>query len=630
MDTTDNIRSRLTSAAASHRSTLLHRRNLLPLAIIIISSATLSILAYYDSLSVSEAIGEIASNDIRSNAANQAHGTSLVLGTGIDTISTNLQILSSSPSIQSNSDDGIVLFDIAQNSTGQLTDFYMWLNSAGTVEWVTNAAESNLTGLDRSYREYFTVPLATKRPFFSDIIVTSDGEPRVYIAYPILDAPPTSDPESIPEDTIFKGVALAGIGLDKFGNLLRQESPSEISRNMLLVLDNSGTIIFAADSWLIGKSVHQDRDEITNHGVIATASLDAFSEAQRKMEAGESFTTDFSDLEGKRNTIASEPVILDGRRVWNVHILAPHTLTSDVAVLSNDQNMLSVLLVIVLGLLAFGILFFILSLNRRLEIQVDERTEELKKSNQLLEDSNKKLGHLNEQLVLANESLQINDRLQKEFINIASHEMRTPTQAILLHSDIVRKRPSEAKSVDAIIRNAERLQRLTNNILEISRMETQALKLAKERVDLSQVISLVIGDFKDQFKDKIQFIYEPRQVFVEADKARVTQVISNIIGNAIEFMKEGIVEVSALADPSGRAIIVKVRDEGPGIDPEIAPRLFTKFATKSDKGTGLGLFIAKSIVDAHGGKIWAEANTNGKGVTFAFRLPMSAQSGEET
>jgi signal transduction histidine kinase len=392
---------------------------------------------------------------------------------------------------------------------------------------------------------------------------------------------------------------------------------------MLFILDNNGVVIFAPDSRLIGKSIYADRDEMISIGILSPATLDAFSDSQRQTEGGKPYLADFSDGTGKITTIASAPVVLDGHRVSSVHVVAAHELTSEVAVLFDEQNLFSILLVLVLGLLASGVLFFILSLNRRLELQVEGRTAELKKVNRALDDSNKKLGHLNEQLIMANESLQVSHRLQKEFINIASHEMRTPTQAILLHSDIVRRKPLEAVgSIEAIVRNAERLQRLTNNILEVSRIETQGLKLKKERVDLGSVISLVIRDFRDQHKDAIRFIYEPSQLMAEADKSGITQVLSNLIANAIEFTK-GTIEVSALEDPSGDAIIVKVTDDGPGIDPEIVPRLFTKFATKSDKGTGLGLFIAKSIVDAHGGKIWSEPNASGKGTTFAFRLPTS-------
>ena len=239
---------------------------------------------------------------------------------------------------------------------------------------------------------------------------------------------------------------------------------------------------------------------------------------------------------------------------------------------------------------------------------------------------------VNEQLLLANAQLQINDKLQKEFINIASHEMKTPTQAILLHSDIAKRKPQNAKeSIDAIVRNAERLQKLTGNILDVTRIESQMLKLKKEKVALKEVIIEVLNDYKkQQVNDKlvIEFARSPSEdggnTFVEADRSRLVQVLTNLLENAIEFTKKdydrnGSIRV-LLESKDGQAT-VSVSDCGPGIDAEIMPRLFSKFTTRSDKGTGLGLFISKSIMEAHGGRIWAENNKSGKGATFAFAMP---------
>jgi signal transduction histidine kinase len=118
-------------------------------------------------------------------------------------------------------------------------------------------------------------------------------------------------------------------------------------------------------------------------------------------------------------------------------------------------------------------------------------------------------------------------------------------------------------------------------------------------------------------------------IFVEADKIRIFQVISNLLSNAIKFTdKGGTVSISiekrdgTEAEKKKQDAIVSIRDSGAGIAPEIRHRLFSKFATKSDRGTGLGLFISKSIVEAHGGKIWAENNPDGRGVTFYFTLPI--------
>ena len=621
---------------------LLYKKSIIPLAIIAISSATLSIVTYYYSLSVADTISDVASEDIRSNAVTQAHDLSLILTNGVDSITTNLQILSSSPAIQNTDRDARILFDVSQNSTSQLTHFYMWLDQEGQVQSVTNTGiiAENYVGLDRSYREYFTVPQSTLKPYFSGITVTSDNIPRLYIAYPIIDKNAGSlSPEISQSASAFRGVALASIGLDNIGNLLKQSSPSELQRNDVLLIDSDGVIIYARDSWLIGKNIIQDKEEITNSNLADKVQLDSFATALEQTKTGVPFMTDFNGADGKLNTLSSEPIILDGRRVWTVYVIAPHTLTADVRTLFDQQNVFSTLIVTVFGALAFGIAFLILGSNRRLGLLVDVKTGELRSANESLEDSNRKLASLNEQLLSANAQLQINDRLQKEFINVASHEMKTPTQAILLHSDIVKRKPQNAKeSIDAIVRNAERLQKLTGNILDVTRIESRTLKLEKEKIALKDLIIEVLNDYKkQQATDKVIIEFSRNlskdgdDVFVEADKSRLIQVVTNLLENAIEFTKKVVIgseneggnHIQVLLESKDGQATVSISDCGPGIDAEIMPRLFSKFATKSDKGTGLGLFISKSIIEAHGGRIWAENNKSGKGAIFAFTIPSS-------
>jgi two-component system, OmpR family, sensor histidine kinase VicK len=228
------------------------------------------------------------------------------------------------------------------------------------------------------------------------------------------------------------------------------------------------------------------------------------------------------------------------------------------------------------------------------------------------------------------EQLKLNDKMQKEFINVAAHELRTPIQPILGLADILRSKRTdggpEAEYLDVIIRNAKRLQRLTENILDISRIESKSLDLKKESFNLSEMILNAIDESNNTVKEhkdtnlKLKFIDSKEGMFIEADKSRINQVISNLLSNAIKFTDEGTVSITAV--PNINEIVVSITDTGPGIDSEILPRLFTKFATKSRTGTGLGLFISKSIIDAHGGKIWGKNNyPEGKGATFGFSLP---------
>jgi two-component system sensor histidine kinase VicK len=248
-----------------------------------------------------------------------------------------------------------------------------------------------------------------------------------------------------------------------------------------------------------------------------------------------------------------------------------------------------------------------------------------------LEESNKRLE-------LVNQQLKVHDKMQKEFINIAAHELRTPIQPILGLSEVLALKTGNIEQynelIDAIIRNAKRLQQLTEDILDVTRIESQqSLIIKKERFNLNYLIMNTINDIviKKEINNKnIKLLYKPNKrdnIFLNGDIQRLSRVIFNLISNAINFTSHGTILVETNkendddADRGAGRIIVSVKDTGSGIDSEILPRLFSKFATKSDKGTGLGLFISKSIIEAHGGKIWAENNSDGKGATFSFTLP---------
>ena len=244
------------------------------------------------------------------------------------------------------------------------------------------------------------------------------------------------------------------------------------------------------------------------------------------------------------------------------------------------------------------------------------------------------------------EKLKEADNMKNEFINVAAHELRTPIQPILSLSQVLQSKIKDTKQrelLDAIVRNAKRLQRLTNNILDVSKIESHSLNLNKEQFELSNVISNCISDIEDQDEKvrngKLELFYEPtkQDIFVEADRVRISQVISNLLNNAVKFTEDGAVSIDVVVkennnngNNNGNIIIVSIKDSGDGIDPEILPKLFTKFATNSEKGTGLGLFICKSIVEAHGGRVWTQSNNTGgerrTGATFCFSLPITDKS----
>jgi signal transduction histidine kinase len=279
----------------------------------------------------------------------------------------------------------------------------------------------------------------------------------------------------------------------------------------------------------------------------------------------------------------------------------------------------------------------------KMRARIKARTEELITKDKELEAANKQLKEKESILEKANEELKYLDRLKDEFISVASHELKTPIQPILglskaLHSESTSDK--QRKLLEIIHRNAVRLKTLADDILDVSRIESQTLKLNREKFILNDLVSSIVEEYKNELgddnKSNIKLLYNPieddnnNSISVKADRHRITQVISNLMDNAIKFTKEegGIVSINIKKEEEEENdswVIVSIKDTGSGIDPEIMPRLFTKFTSKSFKGTGLGLFISKGIIEAHGGKIWAENNIDGKGATFGFSLPLFNQ-----
>ena len=264
-----------------------------------------------------------------------------------------------------------------------------------------------------------------------------------------------------------------------------------------------------------------------------------------------------------------------------------------------------------------------------------ELFEELKKSN-------RQLANLYKQVIAANEQMKTSSNMQKEFINVAAHELRAPIQPILGLAEVLRQQNQQPDNkedqmysenyelLNVIIRNAKRLQQLTENILDVTKIENNSMELNKEEFILNKAVLESFTDFANQLskeqKENVKLIValDEGDVLVVADKHRINQVINNLLNNALKFTKQGQITLSTEKEKKyGKEAIVKIQDSGPGIDPDIMPRLFSKFATKSYSGTGLGLFISKSIVETHGGKMWAENNLDGKGATFLFTLPIA-------
>ncbi len=598
----------------------LSKGNIGLLLFIAIIAIILSVLSYeYSSFTASKIAG-ISSNDVRSNARIEAYHLSQILIQSISSITNNLEALTNSlPQLAPENRTIQFLLDNAQDSTSELTNNYFLLDSDGRVVSSSNSSRAQLgyeSGLDLSTAEHYLSPKSTKLPYYSTVKQSPD--PKIFIAFPIFEV--NEDVSNRTE--AFRGVIASTIDVNKVGNFLQNNLSPELISNVG-VMDNNGIFLYARNESLIGKNYLSEDFQST----VPVNIKDAYNSILQSSLGPESGSEDIY-FNGKATTISYQPILIDGKRLWTLYVGSPHTLTSDVGFLIDQQKNFSTIVVIITGAIAIGIAFLILSWNKRLKTSVTNRTLELKAANDSLTESNRLLA-------VANEQLKVHDRMQNEFINVAAHELRTPIMPILGDAQFIERQFNseglrveiEKDQVSSLIRNAKRLDRLASDILDVTRIESNSLRLHRERFNLKDVITTSLADVKRYDNEVSQFPeiqYSPKDVFVEADKGRISQVIANLVSNAIKFAENGLITIDTRV--LDKEVIVRIRDNGCGIDPEVYPKLFSKFTTKSDRGTGLGLYISKSIIEAHGGKIWAENNKSGSGATFYFSVPANEDS----
>jgi signal transduction histidine kinase len=606
------------------------------------------LISYQYSILTSEKIAIAATQSLKDNGRMQAHDLSKSLENRLDSVRSNLEILADAPLVQLGEySQARVLVNTAEKSTEGFTDSYFLIDEMGKLQWagafVDQKVYDKYYGGDRTDRPYFIEPRDTHQPYISTLRDSVDGVARIYIAYPII--------ASNDSGGMFKGVVVASMNLMSLGNSVSEQLPPD-SQGTVSIMDRDGTILYAQNNALLGKNYFGNEVQglLFTNGIPANQK-DTFDAIMRDSIAGNSGTGEYLSS-GVPLILVYNPVMFDqgsGNRqhAMSLHLTLPKAFASDIVVLIEQQKNLSTIVPAAIGAVAVAIALMILRWNSELKRTVKERTSELE---------------------AANERLEAQERGQREFINIAAHELRTPIQPILGLSEIIRGRmlnlakqlqrgkeevvykqlhdstavtarsdsidssSSLSPSIDKIIpmvdiinRNAKRLEKLTSNLLDVSRIENnRPLELSKEKFDLVQEIRNVIHDIRSSQDGKayaLEIIYDAPEepIIIEADKTRISEVVSNLLRNAIKFTDSGTITITSKV--GGSNAIVSVRDTGRGIDPELVPRLFTKFATKSETGTGLGLYLSKKIIEAHGGNIWAENNKGGKGSTFAFTLP---------
>ncbi|WP_148687083.1 sensor histidine kinase [Candidatus Nitrosocosmicus hydrocola] len=288
--------------------------------------------------------------------------------------------------------------------------------------------------------------------------------------------------------------------------------------------------------------------------------------------------------------------------------------------------------------------------------------------NRRLVELNEELANIINEIIASNENIREKYEKQQDFINIAAHEIRSPCQAIIGYVELLNLEPADSKKhLDLIEKNAERLSLIISNILDASRIDHKTLKIEKVKFSLVELIEQIIDDLNSRITDdrnqNTQIVFEniqtdnqnlpdaSKNTIIYADKGRITQVIFNLLDNAIRYGKgnkiivalkehtpihqeddkevahiesEKLVRLPEQKRLDHGEIIVQVKDSGRGINSKVLDNLFSKFTSDSTAGgTGLGLYISKNIVEAHGGRIWAENNKDQKGATLSFSLPLN-------
>jgi signal transduction histidine kinase len=519
------------------------------------------------------------------------------IGSDLDLIMTKLELLANSDTLQQGN-------LVGNKTTEELENTYHQINSRTLLDRLFILDKNNIVtssiaakdlprfvGVDFSYREWARETKNTLMPVFSNGFEGRDGIYRIAITFPIANK----------NTGEYMGLVVASLStipfFEHYGNIY------DIRSQYLAVLDRNAVQLIHPVKSFIGTSFFGNHtQQVTGHNEILNNII-------RTVMSGKPYFDTYEFRNGERLNTGS-PILVGGKPTYFIFVITPtsfiYSQINDV-ISTQRMEMLSLLAGVTAAVAV--LIVFLMKWNTNLNNEVKRRTRELDKSNKQLSE--------------ANQQLKVHDKMQREFINIAAHELRTPVQPILGLSEILQSKEKDEEKrrlVDIIFRNAKRLQGLTEDILDVTRIESHSLRLKKEEFNLNDVIVNCINDVTIKNGKNIKLLYEPKDIIVEGDKGRISQVISNLLSNALKFTTDG--SISIILEKKDSQVTVSIKDTGPGIDSELFPRLFSKFASKSYSGTGLGLFIAKSIIESHNGKIWGDNNIDGKGATFSFSLPI--------
>jgi signal transduction histidine kinase len=478
------------------------------------------------------------------------------------------------------------------------------LSNQGTVQYL---------GSDFSQKEWVKEAKNELKPVFSKGF-ERQGIYTIYIVVPMINK----------ENREYLGLIGASIPTEKFFS--RYGNVHDINSQFLVVYDRNATILaVGADKSLLGKNFFGQtvQNFITQNEIL--------NNLTRTLLSGEPNygVYDYGRTE-RINT--GQPVLIRNNPTYFLQVVTPtKEIFSKIGETLFTERLKSYSLLAAVFASVIILTIFLLKWSNTMEREVIKRTEALNKSNVKLGIISKELKSSNLSLQEANNRLRQNDKLQKEFINMAAHELRTPIQPILGLTDVLLDDVSDShqsKLLNVIMRNARRLQRLSCDILDVSKIESSSLKLSKSPIELNQKIETVVNDIENgsisERNKNVRIFFQPKEsVTVHVDRDRIYQVLYNLLSNALKFTKNGRVTIN-IDHGHKNEVVVTIRDTGTGIPPRLMPNLFSKFVTTSNYGTGLGLFISKGIIEAHGGRIWAENNPDGIGASFSFSLPINS------
>jgi len=622
----------------------------------IILMILISILSYQFYQTNADKIYNIATQNIKKNAEIILKQIDESLENKMETIFANLRVISESTGIKSNSINAVNLLISAQNTTNELTSYYGWTNKTGNINWATSFTDqptfNKYIGVNVSFKDQFQKLTSNLLPEITPILQSITNIPTLFVVSPILvtnieDEYYTNDSNDIPTfqkytgDKLFKeintlqqqianekkinlnnrnllfGSIYAGINVGTMIKFLEKQVRAQ-DRSSISLFDENGNIVYSSYQGLDNLIINnQNKRDIINEQFDKENQI-LLSQIKSRVINGEAGSTDIIDKSGNLSTINYSPISVNGKNVFYLMLDTSHIFAREVDNLIIQQQNFAIGSIILTVVITILVVFLMNIFNVKLKKTVKERTRDLNTAIKNLEENN---------------------QMQKDFINVAAHELRTPTQSIAGYCEMIEILPENLnKYLQPIKRNTERLLNLINNILNVTRIESKNFKIDKSQFDLNDCINSVkkeieinITNIKDK---KIKIIFNPKikkSPVLFADKTKISQVISNLLINSTNFIEtEGEIlittekqEVKETGKKKKEYILVKIKDNGKGIDKEIIDKLFEKFITKSEQGTGLGLFISKKIIDIHGGTIKGYNNPEDKGATFEFTIPLN-------